>query len=259
MKVLIFGHSFDSLLACHAASMAGHDVKLYVESNPALIFESGPNLLLQPIPLVEMRGARLNFSDGNGDPDVFMDKLVNQGGAGRGPEGYDTELIDGMPIYDGRNVYEQLIELYMPYAQELGALGGREAIRLIQDFQPDETFSGIDRDELCVNNEHNFQAAAVVTMVSPNQSDEKPFLTFNGERGIAWAMEYKIFGPTYRAYGAGKQPPVSGDKLGGYIIPQGHNCDCNPLLDYVGLLGAWDHKWRRHKSFYAPFAKLGLA
>lgn len=257
-RVLILGSSYDSLLAAHAASMLGHDVKI-VSDTPGAEFEPGPNLLLNPIPLIDVAGAPLKV-EVRGDPDVWMDKLTNQGGGGREPE--EVDLEDGRMVFDSRATLEQLAAMYQPYVQvEERGIGHKDVIRLMEKYTPDITFSGLDKDEICGNREHSFQAAAIVVMAPPKPTVlNQSYLTVSGDTDDAWAMEYSVFGAQGRVYGGHKHPPVAKHKLAGLILPQGTNCDCFAAdISPVGRLGAWEARSPRHRSFYRPFATLDHA
>lgn len=254
-RVLVLGSGFDSLLAAHAASMLGHDVRI-VSDQLVAEFEPGPNLLLNPIPLIDVAGAPLAVG-GPSNMNVLLDKLLNQGSHGRGPE--EIGLEDGRAVYASRATLEQLATFYQPYVQvEERGIGHKDVIRLIEKYTPDITFSGLAKDEICGNREHTFQAAALVVMDPPNPTTLlKNYLNFSGDTDEAWAMEFSIFGAQGRVYGGHKHPPVASHKLSGYVLPQGTNCDCFAAeISAVGKLGAWDPHFPRHRSFYRPFATL---
>lgn len=254
-RVLVLGSGFDSLLAAHAAAMLGHDVKIYAEEHvEETHLASG--LLMAAIPMIDAPMAWLRIEQ-VGEADGFMDKLLNQGGAGHEPEGIEW---DGRAVFDGVATYRWLRDTYLGYATLVpGGIGAKEVRKIIADLQPDHTFSGIDRDEICGDRNHSFAAAAVVTMPSFSSSPAVN-VTFNGDPDEAWAMSVNAFGEGWRAYGAHRHPPVSKEKKSGYILPQGMSCDCHVAdVTFVGKLGAWDPQWRRHRSFFSPFARMDLA
>lgn len=249
--VVVFGNGLDALLAVHAASVLGHDVVIY--SDPELHDMTGPQMLLAPIPMIPQKCASLSVFQ-HGDPDDFMHKLINQNGAGRGPEAYDRD-IDGRMIWDAAETYQWLLETYGRFCVIVPDGIDNKAIRTIMaTIEPDVAISGIDRDDLCSDPNHSFAAANVVTMATAPQTGN--LIKISGHPDDSWAMESHLFGDSIRHYGAHKHPPVSPEKLQGYIIPQGYQCDCLPDLDRVGRLGAWDHKWPAHHSFYYTFQLL---
>lgn len=252
-RVVVFGNGLDALLAVHAASLRNSDVLIY--SNLELNEMSGPQILLAPIPMIEVKCASLSVFQ-HGDPDDFMHKLLNQNGAGRGPEAYDRDINETM-IWDAAGAYQWLLETYARFITVVpDGIGFKEVRQILEDTKPDTAYSGIDRDDICGDRNHSFAAAKIVTMPATARPGNQ--ILISGHPDDSWGMETHLFGDSWRHYGEHRHPPVSRDKLSGYIIPQGLSCDCHTEgLDFVGKLGAWDHKWSAHRSFYRPFAALG--
>lgn len=260
MRVAILGSGFDSLLAAHAASVLSHDVRIFSEHyEPEQLV--GPQILRAPIPMAPAKMQAI-YPTTKGSADVLLDKLFNQGGRGREPEGIDPPIKSGTMLWDAKATYEWLWETYSSYIQVSDGIGFNEVgiIRQSADY----LISGIDKDELCgKRNEHSFNAAAIICMRPKRLQKEEDlnFLYFSGDPDEAYAIESHLFGENWRCYGSHKQPPISRDKLSGYIIPQGLHCDCHaPMsptsMDLVGKLGAWDSRWQRHDSFYQTFENL---
>jgi len=259
MRVLIFGAGFDSLLAAHAASLAGHDPYIVDETDQQEPLR-GPQILRAPIPMVPAM-ARAVRVENIGDLGFFLDKLLNQGGKGKKPEGISPTLPDGAMLWDAHATYDWLWETYGKYVHvKKNGIGFTDVVELQKEFRSDYTISGIDRDELCgKHNEHSFAAGVVVTMDLPEAGEANMYnnLIFSGHPDHAWSIESHLFGKSVRCYGKHKQPPISADRLAGYIIPQGFNCDCHALtMDHVGKYGAWDETRMRHRSFYGTFEAL---
>ena len=258
MKVLILGATFDSLLAAHAASILGHDPYIIDETDQQEPLR-GPQFLRAPIPMIPAT-ARAVRVEHLGDPGVFLEKMLNQGGKGKEPDGINPELADGTMLWDAHATYDWLWETYGKYVHvKKNGIGYVDVMDLQREFAPDYVVSGIDRDELCGNHEHSFAASVVVTMDLPEASEANMYnnVIFSGDPDHAWSIESHLFGKSVRCYGKHKQPPVSADKVAGYIIPQGYNCDCFAVdIDHVGKLGMWDEKWQRHRSFYGTFEAL---
>lgn len=251
-RVVVFGNGLDSLLAAHAASVLGHDVAVY--SSPELEELGGPQILLAPIPMIQTKCASLSVFQ-HGDPDAFMHKLINQNGAGRGPEAYGRDL-DGRMIWDATETYQWLLETYGRFVMIVpGGITAKEIRTILATTEPDYAISGVDRDDVCSDPNHSFAAAKIVTM--PTTPESGNLIKLSGHPDDSWGIESHLFGDSWRHYSEHRHPPVSRSKLSGYIIPQGYHCDCFALaMDHVGKLGAWDHKWQTHQSFYATFQNL---
>ena len=262
MIIGILGNGFDSLLAAHAASVLSHDVLIFSEE-PKPENLVGPQILRAPIPMVPAAMAPVETKM-FGDPDVFLDKLLNQGGRGKEPEGINPEIKSGTMLWDAQATYDWLWETYGRFTQKIEkGIGYNDVLAIKDGWKVEYLISGVDRDELCgKRNEHSFNAAMIAcTDPGPVAMDEPNSLEFNGDTELAWAIESHLFGVNWRCYGAHKQPPISVHKLSGYIIPQGFHCDCHaPMsptsMDLVGKLGAWDLRWERHDSFYKTFENL---
>jgi hypothetical protein len=259
MRVLILGSGFDSLLAAHAASLTGHDPYIVSETDQQETLR-GPQILRSPIPMVPAM-ARAVRVENIGDPEYFLDKLHNQGGRGAEPEGISPELPTGSMLWDAHATNDWLWDTYGKYVHvKKSGIGCADVLELQKEFGADYMISGIDRDELCgKRNEHSFAASVVVTMDLPEAGEANMYnnLIFSGHPDHAWSIESHLFKKSVRCYGKHKQPPISADRLSGYIIPQGFNCDCHAItMDHVGKLGAWDETRTRHRSFYDTFANL---
>lgn len=262
MIIGILGNGFDSLLAAHAASVLSHDVLIFSEE-PKPENLVGPQILRAPIPMVPAAMAPV-ITEQRGDPDVFMEKMLNRGGRGKEPEGINPEIKPGTMLWDAQATYNWLWETYGRFTRKIEkGIGYNDVLAIKDGWKIDYLISGIDKDELCgKRNEHSFDAAMIVCMRSPVIAKEAHnFLQFNGDPDASWAIESHLFGESIRCYGKHNHPPVSAHKLTGYILPQGYHCDCHaPMsptsMDLVGKLGAWDLRWERHDSFYKTFENL---
>lgn len=258
MKVLVLGSGFDSLLAAHAASVLSHDV-LICARNAEFEPLTGPQILRAPIPMVHAGQAPVLLRQ-IGDPDTFLDKLYNQGGAGKEFDGINPELVTGTMLWDAVGTYEWLFETYGRFINTFdGGIKFKDVKAIKDDVGAEYVISGIERAVLCGDRQHSFAAARVVTM--PVASSSGASITYSGDTDDPWVIESHLFGHGWRSYGAHRHPPVSPERLNDYIIPQGFNCQCHaPMsetsMDLVGQLGAWDPKWKRHESFYNTFANL---
>ena len=257
-RVIVLGAGFDSLLAAHAASVLGHDIHIFA-SNIKPESLPGHQLLLAPIPMASTHLQPLKFTE-KGDPDAWLDKLLNMGGRGYEPEGVGMDL-DGRLTWDAHETYNWLVDTYGKHVKEIDGKLGMKVKDLMDTEKPDFLFSGIDRREFCHEpREHIFQAATVVTMISPSQTSQMlNYIEFSGDPDDAWAIESSLFGTASRTYGAHRHPPVSADKLESYEIPQSTNCSCYSAADnvfQVGKMANWKGTIQRHRSFYSPFSLL---
>lgn len=247
-KVIVLGTTLEGLLAGHAAALAGADVYFLEEED----LPGGLDFLAAPIPMTTARAVPLHIEQ-KGEGPFFFQKLSGTGSGKVVKLALDG--MDGCPVWDPMEVFEQLTEIYRPYFHAPGANGIDD--ELVAALASDaKIISAVQKPAICQDiDEHTFSWAGLVRMPAVKNPDGH-LITLSGDLDDPWAIEGSTFFGSYRIYSATNYPPVSNDKVVRDFIPLKTNCDCWPDIIKVSGAARWESNYPTHRAFYSTFEAL---
>lgn len=252
-KVIVLGTTLEGLLAGHAASIAGADVYFVTEGDETET-PGGLDFLAAPIPMTNAPAVPLNVAR-KGEGEFFYQKLSGSG-SGK-PIKLPVSEMDGRPVWDPKETYDQLHSIYSPFFHEAGDGGIDE--EFVATLAADaKIISAVQMPAICQSiDDHTFSWAGLVRMpATTNPSGH--WITLSGDLDDAWAIEGSTFFGSYRVYSAANYPPVSSDKVTRDYLPLKTNCNCWPGIIKVSAAACWESDYPTHHAFYRTFEVLDL-
>lgn len=253
-KVIVLGTTLEGLLAGHAASIAGADVYFVTEGDETKGPPGGLDFLAAPIPMTTARAVPLSV-DRKGEGAFFYQKLSGSG-SGK-PIELPVSEMDGRPVWDPKETYDQLHSIYSPFFHEPGPDGiSPEFVSALAGDA--KIISAVQMPSICTAvDDHTFSWAGLVRMPAVRNPDGH-LITMSGDLDDAWAIEGSTFFGSYRVYSATNYPPVSSDKVTRDYLPLKTNCKCWPDIIKVSAGALWDSNYPTHHAFYRTFEVLDL-
>lgn len=237
-RVVVLGCGPAGLLAAHAASLNGADVRIYSIKQPSVI--SGAQFLHEHIPGLT----------GKPDGDILISKVGSRDGYARKvygssdiPVSWDTIDYTSRPAWSMKKSYDILWDMYGKEIIHYQIMSARD-MNWLDELGADLYISSLPAPQMCRNNEHWFES--VPMYIHQNIHADIPINTiiYNGISSVSWHRASNLFGHTSFEYGKDPGAPA----LTGFK-PTAHNCDCHPHWMRVGRFGRWQRGVLVHHAF----------
>lgn len=253
MRVLVLGAGPAGLMAAHAATIAGHDVKIVSKDRKS--YMRGAQYLHLPIPMVSGAPFQINYSL-QGEVAGYRQKVYGDIRVQVSPE----SLVGTHSAWDIREAYDALWEMYGKYITdyELHPLLLQE---IMDKIEPDYVINTIPLPSLCISQDHLFSSETVWVTEQFRYDPEAlggsgdNVVVCNGERDVPWYRTSRIHGWENTEYPEHTKPPLSADKVHKVIKPLKTNCVCDYGLGEgrwinAGRYGTWTKGVLSHSAFY---------
>jgi hypothetical protein len=246
IKVVVLGCGPAGLLAAHAATLLGADVKIYSKPEKSQIF--GAQFIHRAIPEIKVPSRRIQFLK-TGTGDVYAEKVY---GDRLEPTSWDKYEEGDHAGWSMRAVYDILWARYehliVPQVLDSDVLGWIE-----QYDDADCLITSIPAPVLCMSpdgaSEHTFMSVPMAVVSDwPWPLDETDTVVYNGETKDAWCRASCFDGHSSVEYGQIVPAGLKGPIRRGFK-PMWTDCDCRPQWLRVGRFGKWKRGTLSHTAF----------
>lgn len=254
MKIWILGCGPAGLMAAHAASTSGAEVKILSQKRKSEMF--GCQYLHKPIP---------GISEGHG---TLVDYTLRGTAAGYRQKVYGErwdgsvsgdDLLGRHYAWDIRSAYDALWRRYSPFVEQMDGIGPGMMGIIVREAEAEgaQLFSSIPAPAICKDKEkHSFLAERVWSIgdapergiFSPVTCEENEIIC-NGFDSPSWYRVSNVFGyhTTEWPWRDGKKPPIEG--VSEVIKPLKTTCTCFPTVNRIGRYGQWTKGILSHSAF----------
>lgn len=241
-KVAIFGCGPAGLLAAHACALAQVEFVILSRKEPSKLY--GAQFLDKPIPNIPAPRQVIEISL-HGTLNGYRKKVYGPDYVGPvSPQ----EFVGQRTVTDIRTVYRVLWELYSENIRDIEF--DRNNYRQLAETMVAEgidVFSSIPIDSVCVNPEHNFDAALIYAIGdAPDIGVRCPIrlppggIVYSGQDWTGWYRAANVFEHCTVEWPARKglkKPPLS--NIAAVRKPLSTNCTCYPNVHRIGRYGEW--------------------
>lgn len=243
----VLGSGPAGLLATHALSLAGKEVRVFSLGDPSSLV--GPQYLYQHIPIVT-----------KDEPEGYVTQTVRGTMAGYRKKLYgqldpgwvERPMAPGYDAWNLRTVYDRLWEMYesVIYRQEINP----EVLHAILDAKAyARVISTIPPTAFCLGG-HTFSSWQVLVADVNVEPIPHNTIVFNGNEAPSWHRESNIWGKQTTEWPSSlldprkrrSVPPVS---WYAFEKPLRTNCDCFPEVVRMGRFGKWRNETWAHDAF----------
>lgn len=257
MKILVLGCGPAGLLAAHAASVTGHDVKIASKKRKSEMF--GAQYLHSYIPQIDAGPGKSVDYKLVGTAEGYRQKVYGNDWSGQ----VSPDALGNVHVaWNIRRAYDELWDLYGSYV--IDTTFTREATPTFLRDNPtgaDFVVNTIPAPVLCINPEHQFLGQDVWALGdAPERGVFNPVqvppqtIVCNGEPDVGWYRTANVFGRSTTEWPAKRKPPVEG--VAQVVKPLKTTCDCWPDVLRLGRYGKWEKGVLAHEAYYDLESKL---
>jgi hypothetical protein len=246
-RVVVLGCGPAGLLAAHAASMAGADVKIISIKRQSPI--NGAQYLHREIP---------GLTHG---PDGWITYIKTGGRDGYARKVYGTSDLEvswdhwdaaSKPAWSMQKIYTELWGMYEQGIQDYEVKPG-DIRELESEYSADLLITSLPLHLIC-EHKHIFQSVEMYIKdgFSPGVIIPLNTIIYNGHEGVPWHRASNLFGFKSMEYGAaGAEAGLMANPNWTFygLKPTEHNCDCHPHWMRVGRFGQWKRGVLVHHAF----------
>lgn len=243
-RVAVLGCGPAGLLAVHAASLMGADVRIFSAKSPSPI--GGAQFLHQAIPgLTTEPDGDILFTK-VGTREEYARKVY-----GNSEIGVSWDLWDdtARPAWSMKKAYNKLWEMYSDQIKDINIpMNDHRILRVIEDQPFDLLISSIPASFLCEHDQHIFVSVPMWIRQDSQMSIPMNTVIYNGDPQDIWNRASNLFGHKSVEYGRPLKWHENDNVITGYK-PTSHTCDCNHQWMRVGRFGKWQRGILVHHAF----------